>query len=853
MKKVLIWLMLVVASAPVLLAQGPEGQQIHANPVSAGHIVSITGIGEVFGDGLKLKAVAIEMDKAVVGKKLKTADFSIDLAGNTLPASGKITRIYANSEAATSAKGTDGKYVIMEMATDEWLPVSGELPEKRMLGGGNRGPRAGQANRPQPAPTNFLEDVSFRGNPDAHPSIRLSNRHGGQGFTFAVRQEKALKATDGSTLEVSGQWVDNEKDITLVLDGFAKPDFHNEKNGVTSKFNLFVPYEYDAAKEYPLVIYLHDEYACWNRHDEPLVTGKGASLWAKPEMQARQEAFVLVPVYKRTYLTSSDMHETGLDETVALIDKVCATFSIDHDRLYLVGQGANAAAAMVLQEAYPYTFAGAVCVAGAWNEAKSYETLKNENILFIGTEGDADGVSAIESCLEKLGGASTNIVYRKASAETIVPQGFEKNTLNTRVFTLRKAYDDGSVADWLYSQRRPAVPKASRGQGRGGAPTAVPPLTINPNGTVTIRYRAPENVKEVLLNGDCLPMTVSHDDHWGDRENFAPVKMGKTIEGWWEYTTDNLTPDLYKYWFTVDGITTIDPNNLYVLRENKTQNAHYFIINDGASADFITQDVPHGTLSARWYHSDHAGFDKRTFVYTPAGYEEGTDRYPVLYVFHGASEDETAWITQGRVVEIMDNLIAEGRCKPMIVVIPNINPWDKAAFSLMNYDSSVQPAMNDVQSRRRGKENFDYYENERYFGEVISFIDKEYRTVADKQGRAVCGVSMGGRNAMNVSRLNRNTFDYVGLFSPALEPNNHFPEAKYDDEIIATLRQQAQDGVALYWIGVGNHDMQWQTNVPFRAILDKVGLKYSFNPSGGAHTYNNWRIYLTQFAAELFK
>ena len=289
------------------------------------------------------------------------------------------------------------------------------------------------------------------------------------------------------------------------------------------------------------------------------------------------------------------------------------------------------------------------------------------------------------------------------------------------------------------------------------------------------------------------------------------------------------------------------------MRENKTQNVNYFIINSGESANYITQDVPHGTLSARWYHSDHAGFDKRAFVYTPAGYEDSEERLPVLYVFHGASEDETAWITQGRIVEIMDNLIAEGRCKPMIAVIPNINPWDRAAFSLMHYDASVQPSMNDVQNRRRGKTDFDYYENERFFGEVISFIDKEYRTVADKEGRAVCGVSMGGRNAMNVSRLNRNTFDYVGLFSPALEPGNHFPEAKYDDEIIASLRQQAQDGVALYWIGVGNHDMQWQTNIPFRAILDEVGMKYTFYPTGGAHTYNNWRNYLIQFASQLFR
>ena len=841
-------IMVVAASAPAAKAQGPGGRQpeVPAHPLSSGNIRSVTGIGKVYGDGLKLSAVAIEMSEPVVSKRLRASDFDIDVAGNTLYASGKVTRIYANTEASMADKGTNGSYVIVEFATDEWLPVSEQTPERRMLEANRAGRRPPQRKQ-EDKPADFKVDVSFRGNPPAHPSIMLSNRHGGQGFAVAVKQVAPIRAVSGNLLAVDNQWVDNEKNISLVIDGFAKPDFHDVKSGSTMKFDLFVPYDYDEDKAYPMVVYLHDEYACWNRHDEPLTTGLGAAVWATPEWQAKNPCFVLVPIYHRTFLTTSDLHEASLDVTVNLIDKVCAEFNIDRDRLYLHGQGVSGGAAMALEEQYPSTFAGAVCLSGAWNEAKSYETLKNENLLFVATEGDTEGVSAIESCLEKLGGTSDHIVYWKSKASEIVPVGVEQNALNCRAYTWRKAYDNHAVGDWLFAQRRPA-PAQVRGRG-----PQVKPLTIHANGTVTIRYQAPASVKEVLLCGDMLSMTVTHDERWGDREVFAPVKMSKAIEGWWEYTTGKLEPDLYKYWFTVEGVQTVDPNNLYVMRENKTQNVNYFIINSGESANYITQDVPHGTLSARWYHSDHAGFDKRAFVYTPAGYEDSEERLPVLYVFHGASEDETAWITQGRIVEIMDNLIADGRCKPMIVVIPNINPWDRAAFSLMHYDASVQPSMNDVQNRRRGKTDFDYYENERFFGEVISFIDKEYRTVADKEGRAVCGVSMGGRNAMNVSRLNRNTFDYVGLFSPALEPDNHFPEAKYDDEIIASLRQQAQDGVALYWIGVGNHDMQWQTNIPFRAILDEVGMKYTFYPTGGAHTYNNWRNYLIQFASQLFQ
>lgn len=389
-------------------------------------------------------------------------------------------------------------------------------------------------------------------------------------------------------------------------------------------------------------------------------------------------------------------------------------------------------------------------------------------------------------------------------------------------------------------------------QPRGGKPVA--PVTINDNLTVTIRYQAPSSVKEVKLCGDFLPFKVVSSEKWGDHEEFPPVEMTKNADGVWEFTSNVLKPDLYKYWFEVDGVKTIDINNLYVMRGGRSDNANYFIINSGVSANYITQQVPHGTVSARWYYSPSFGKDRRMYVYTPAGYEQQpTRRFPVLYIFHGSSEEESSWLSQGRLVEIMDNLIAQGLCEPMIVIAPNGDLDSQASYYTMNFDCSNQPHMCDVQNRSKGKDDFDYYEYEHSFRDIINFVDMNYRTIPSKQGRAVCGVSMGGRNAMNVSRIMRNTFDYVGLFSPALEPQIHFPNKDYDQEIVNSLRQQAEDGVKLYWIGVGQHDLQWKTNVPFRKILDEVGMKYSFNPSNGAHTYNNWRVYLTKFAPQLFK
>ena len=274
---------MVAASAPAAQAQGQGGRQaeVQANPLSSGNIRSVTGIGKVYGDGLKLSAVAIEMSEPVFSKKLHASDFDIDVAGNTLYASGNVTRIYANTEASMADKGTNGSYVIVEFATDEWLPVSEQTPERRMLEAGRAGRRPPQRKQ-EDKPADFKADVSFRGNPPAHPSIMLSNRHGGQGFAVAVRQAAPIKAVSGKLLAAENQWVDNEKNISLVLDGFAKPDFHDDKSGSTMKFDLFVPYGYKEDESYPLVVYLHDEYACWNRHDEPLTTGLGAAVWASP-------------------------------------------------------------------------------------------------------------------------------------------------------------------------------------------------------------------------------------------------------------------------------------------------------------------------------------------------------------------------------------------------------------------------------------------------------------------------------------------------------------------------------------------------------------------------------------------
>ena len=202
----------------------------------------------------------------------------------------------------------------------------------------------------------------------------------------------------------------------------------------------------------------------------------------------------------------------------------------------------------------------------------------------------------------------------------------------------------------------------------GGASVESP--VVNEDGTVTFRYQAPKAVK-VTVSGDFLP-TQQIKYKMGDQEmtfdapGVAELKEG--AHGVWEYTTDfKVAPEMYTYTFNVDGNNVIDNNNMWVNRDVSSLTSAFIV--PGGRADLYTiQDVPHGTVSKVWYESATAGFDRRLSVYTPAGYEQNKKaKYPVLYVLHGIGGDEDAWIAQGRAAQVLDNLIAQGKAKPMIV------------------------------------------------------------------------------------------------------------------------------------------------------------------------------------------
>ena len=377
----------------------------------------------------------------------------------------------------------------------------------------------------------------------------------------------------------------------------------------------------------------------------------------------------------------------------------------------------------------------------------------------------------------------------------------------------------------------------------GGASVESP--VVNPDGTVTFRYQAPKAVK-VTVSGDFLP-TQKMVFKMGDQEisydapGVCELKEGQN--GIWEYTTDvKVAPEMYTYTFNVDGNSVIDNNNMWVNRDIASLTSAFIV--PGGRADLYTiQDVPHGTVSKVWYESPTAGFDRRLSVYTPAGYEQNKkQKYPVLYVLHGIGGDEDAWLDQGRAAQILDNLIAQGKAKPMIVVFTNGNISEEAAPG-QNSTGYVHPTTNLPKTMEGTFETG--------FPEVVKFIDSNYRTIAKKQSRAICGLSMGGFHTLYISLNNPDMFGYSGMFSAAIGVSDDSVSPIYQnfDQKLATYFSKKP---SLLWIGCGNTDFLIQTNQEFVKKLKDNNYPHEYLENDGGHIWRNWRIYLTEFVPKLF-
>ena len=364
---------------------------------------------------------------------------------------------------------------------------------------------------------------------------------------------------------------------------------------------------------------------------------------------------------------------------------------------------------------------------------------------------------------------------------------------------------------------------------------------IKTNNTVTFRMRAPQATK-VEITGDFLP-TQKVQTQRGESEVAGVAVLTKNADGIWEYSTPApLNSELYSYTFIVDGISMADPNNVYMNRDIATITP-YFIIGGGRADLYKVNDVPHGTVARRWYNSPALGMTRRITIYTPPGYESSQDKYPVFYLLHGAGGDEEAWMSLGRASQILDNLIAQGKAKPMIVVMTNGNAGQKSAPGESD-QGMFKPSFMGA-TRMDG-------DFEKSFPEVMKFIEDNYRTINEKSNRAIAGLSMGGFHSLHISKEYPDKFDYVGLFSSAIGVNQPGGSSVYDN-FDEKLKKQFATPPKLYWIACGTADFLYQANLEYCKKLADNKYPYKYYETGDGHIWKNWRIYLTELAPMLFK
>ncbi|KAA9353444.1 esterase [Larkinella humicola] len=359
-----------------------------------------------------------------------------------------------------------------------------------------------------------------------------------------------------------------------------------------------------------------------------------------------------------------------------------------------------------------------------------------------------------------------------------------------------------------------------------------PPRQPTPNDTlkspkvltdnrVAIQLYAPK-ASEVTVVGDF--MTV-----------MKPLNLTKDANGVWSVTVGPLKPDYYTYTLTVDGVRTMDPKNP-VIKQGMSSLENVMAL---PGAETVFQDnrpVPHGELRQVWYQSSTLGMARRMHVYTPPGYEKGTTKYPVFYLLHGGGDDDSGWPTVGRAGFILDNLLAAGQAKPMIVVMPN--------GSMPLPPSSGMPNPAAMQQMRA------LFADE-LLKEIMPYVEKTYRTQPNRENRAIAGLSMGGFQTLDVTLTRPELFNYVGVFSSG------FFGATIDEAETKYARALNDPGFnknkKLFWIEIGKDDFVMDANKKTMALLDKHQIKYQYKETAGGHTWTNWRQYLNEYVPLLFR
>jgi enterochelin esterase-like enzyme len=377
-------------------------------------------------------------------------------------------------------------------------------------------------------------------------------------------------------------------------------------------------------------------------------------------------------------------------------------------------------------------------------------------------------------------------------------------------------------------------------------PAPAPQVTspeIATDGRITFRLFAPSAQSVRLVTPGDIPGVAR-----------TPPTFTKSDAGVWEATVGPIDPGAYRYTFNVDGLATIDPRN--PLTTESINNAWSFVYVPGSDTR-DTKNIPHGGVTIVNYYSTALGRMRRMHVYTPASYDATTEKLPVFYLLHGAGDSDDAWTSVGRAGFILDNLIASGKAKPMVVVMP------------AGHTMRTPPAGGPI--GRAASEEF----VRDFLTDIVPYVEKHYRVLTDRAHTAIAGLSMGGGQTLNIGFQHLEKFGYIAVMSsgligafpglpgvnrgappPPAPPAGTGPPSAADWERAhaAALDNPAlKKGLSMLWFSTGSDDGLLATTKATVELLQKHGFSPTFKESPGGHTWINWRNYLNEIAPQLFQ
>jgi enterochelin esterase family protein len=371
-----------------------------------------------------------------------------------------------------------------------------------------------------------------------------------------------------------------------------------------------------------------------------------------------------------------------------------------------------------------------------------------------------------------------------------------------------------------------AASSTTLAQDRGTRPPEFVSPEVSAEKKITFRIYAPK-VETVRLSSSDLP-------------GIGPgAEMKKSDKGVWEVTVGPIIPGAYRYNFSVDGLAVIDPRNPSTSEANSNTWSLVYVPGSEVSD---TKDVPHGAVAEVTYYSQTLKRFRRMHVYTPPGYEKGEVRYPVLYLLHGAFDCDDSWSTVGRSGFILDNLIAGGKAKPMIVAMPagHTGPFRFGPPGDRSFERQMEEFGDD------------------FVKDLKPYVERTYRVIGDRANRAIAGLSMGGAQTLNVAYSHLDEYGYIGVFSSGIfgitgGPGGGGPNTQWEDAHKSTLDDaDLKKGLRLVWFGCGRDDFLVQTSRATVEMLKGHKFDVTSRDSDGGHTWINWRAYLNDFAPLLF-